>query len=254
MSKELGLAVKAAEKAGKISMRFFRNNPAVEKKQDNSPVTVADKQCERVIVETIRKGFPSHSFLGEEFGAQNPGSEFTWIIDPIDGTKNFARGLPDFGVSIALRKGSQLALGVMLLPVTGEIYTAEKGRGARLDGKRIHVSNISALEEAVVYFDVSKTFIRNEISWSNSLAIYRKAYAIGVSGGLQQMGEVACGRADAYIGPHLNAWDIAAGKIIIEEACGRLTDFAGTDSLETGNCVASNGLLHGEILRELNRK
>jgi myo-inositol-1(or 4)-monophosphatase len=234
-------------------MHYFRSDLAVEKKQDESPVTIADRECEKTIVETIKKSFPQHGFLGEEFGKQEVKSDFTWIIDPIDGTRNYARGRPNFGISIGLSKSSKIVVGVMFLPALGEIYTAAAGKGAFLNGKRIAVSKTNSLHDSMIYFDIVKSFIKEKENYLRAYSLLSKAAKVLSDSGLDMLGNVACGRADAYIGPKLSAWDIAAAKLIIEEAGGKLTDFAGNDSIYSENCVASNGLLHKEILQELNK-
>ena len=250
MSKELLAAIKAAKLAGKISMKYFRKNISFEKKPDASPVTIADKLCEKAIIKTIKSSFPEHAFLGEEGGSQGK-NDFTWIIDPIDGTRDFIRGIGDFGVSIALQKNNKIILGVMFLPVSKELFSAELGKGAFLNGKRIGVSKKASLSESWVYFQVNKPSIFDEKFSSGFISFARKVDSFRSAGGLETLCDVACGRADAYITAKASIWDIAAGKVIVEEAGGTVTNLAGKDSLTSGNCLASNGKLHEEIIREL---
>jgi histidinol phosphatase-like enzyme (inositol monophosphatase family) len=251
MSRELDVAVEAAKRAGEISMKHFRRPMGISMKPDDTPLTAADKESERAIIETIRKSFPNHSFLSEEAGEQQAGGGFTWVIDPLDGTRGYSRGLSTFGVSIALRKGNEIILGVMLMPAAGELFTAEAGKGAYLNGKRIRVSDTGSLEKVVVCFDATRRLLSSEENCLKLMKVGRKAYAFKVSDSVDCLGNLAAGRIDLYVSLHTKPWDIAAAKVVIEEAGGRLTDLNGNNSIDSGNCVASNGKIHGEILEIL---
>ncbi|MFM8354941.1 MAG: inositol monophosphatase family protein, partial [Gammaproteobacteria bacterium] len=146
------VALRAARQAGQIIMRAFDrvDQLTIEEKAHNDFVSAVDRDAERAIVDHLRKAFPSHGFLGEELGAVEGGSEFTWIIDPLDGTLNFLQGIPHFCVSIAVQKGRQLEHAVVFDPVRNEAFVASRGHGAQLNDRRIRVSNRSRIEEAVL--------------------------------------------------------------------------------------------------------
>jgi len=249
-SKELNVAIAAAKKGGKVLMKYFRKSFKVETKMDGSPVTIADKESEAVIIKTIKKTFPTHAFWGEESGKQGS-ADNVWIIDPLDGTKSFTRGFLDFGISIALQRKGEIIVGVMYLPAVGEMLVAKKGKGAFLGNKKISVSNNKLLADSFVYLDTNKK-IWNELNlWERAIKIIREAMLIRASNGLNKLMDVATGRADAYVGIGLSPWDVAAGSLIINEAGGKLTDFEGNETILLRRCVASNGKVQNELLNIL---
>jgi len=247
MSKELTVAISAAKKGGKVLLKYFRKEFAIELKKDGTPVTIADKESEAIIIKTIKKSFPTHAFWGEESGKQGTADNI-WIIDPLDGTKSFTRGFLDFGISIALQRKGEIVVGVMYLPAVGEMLIAQKGKGAFLVNKKISVSKNKLLAESFVYLDTNKK-IWNELNlWERAIKIIREAMLIRASNGLNKLMDVATGRADAYVGIGLSPWDVAAGILIINEAGGKLTDFEGKETILLSRCVASNGLLQKQLL------
>ncbi|MBI2233037.1 MAG: inositol monophosphatase [Candidatus Aenigmarchaeota archaeon] len=245
--KELKVAIQAAKEAGNIINRYFDSNLKVEKKADNSPVTIADKEAEKKIVSIIKKQFPDHNFLGEEFPYQQTDSEYKWIIDPIDGTKNFIRKVPFFATFIALEKDGKIITGVVHLPKMNILAYATKGKGCFINGKKARVSRISKLEDAFfVYGDIDEYYSKNyDKELMKMVATCARHRGFG-----QQWGCIFLAQGSVDIDLNLKAkpWDIAAQKIIIEEAGGKLTDIEGKDTIYSGDYLATNKKLHEEVI------
>jgi myo-inositol-1(or 4)-monophosphatase len=251
----LQVAVQAAQKAGVLLLRHAGSPAKVETKR--SPidlVTEIDKGAETLIRRLLKRSFPSFGFLGEEHGAHNSGAEYRWIIDPIDGTMNFVHGIPLFGVSIALAQGRHLLAGVILDPSRRELYTATRGGGAFLNGRRIHVSKTKRLSHSILSTGFSAKFRKQPepyLSWfrkfeSSCHAVRR----VGTT--VLCLAWVASGRMEGFYEQDLWPWDVAAGTLLVQEAGGRVSDFAGKPpALENGRLVASNGLIHRAILNTL---
>jgi len=253
MNKELSVAITSAKKGGKVLMKYFRKKFIVEEKNDGTPVTIADKKSEEVIIKNIKKTFPFHAFWGEESG-EHGRSEYVWIIDPLDGTKSFARGLRDFGISIALQKKGDIVLGVVYLPATNELYTAEKGKGAFKGGKRIFSSKIDTLDKSMVYLDTNRKKWEADDLWDKGSSLMKKTEIIRSENGTNKLMYVAEGIAEAYVGLGLEPWDVAAAGLIIKEAGGTLTDFSGKETILLNRCISSNGRVQKEILNILGGK
>ncbi len=255
----LEVAIRAAKEAGEIQMKYFGRPQSVTYKGEFDPVTEVDRLCDRAIQETIRNNFPDHDILTEESPFQKKGSLWRWIVDPIDGTTNFARGFPFFSVSIGLECDGEIALGVVYYPILKELFVAEKGKGAFLNGKRIAVSQTDQLKRSFlatgfpydvqenpdVYLHYFRQFIRQ------SLAIRRPGSAA------IDLCYVAAGRFDGFWELKLKPWDMAAATLMITEAGGRVTDAEARpfDLYSGGLLVASNGLIHEQMLqaiREIN--
>ena len=247
----LDAAIDAARAAGRIALGYYHGRFDVMLKADQTPVTLADQESERAIVEILGKAFPEFGFLGEEFGATGP-QERRWIIDPIDGTRNFVRRIPVWATLIGLEEAGEVTAGVVYNPVTDEMHAARRGGGAFLNGERIRVSATSALDSA--------TFLHA------GLGIVRKAgwwdgFARLIDGTLSQRGFgdylgyalVAAGKAEIYAELDLKPWDLAPCKILLEEAGGRFTDFEGRPTIYSGTALASNALLHDAALALLRR-
>ena len=247
----LDAAIDAARAAGRIALGYYHGRFDVMLKADQTPVTLADQESERAIVEILGKAFPEFGFLGEEFGAKGP-QERRWIIDPIDGTRNFVRRIPVWATLIGLEEAGEITAGVVYNPVTDEMHAARRGGGAFLNGERIRVSATSALDSA--------TFLHA------GLGIVRKAgwwdgFARLIDGTLSQRGFgdylgyalVAAGKAEIYAELDLKPWDLAPCKILLEEAGGRFTDFEGRPTIYSGTALASNALLHDAALALLRR-
>ena len=230
--------------------RFDRAD--VRLKAHHEILTRADLLSEETIIKEIRKDFPAHGILSEEQGSRQSDSPYLWIIDPIDGTTNFSMHNPLWAVSIGLAYEGAVALGVVYAPLLDELYTAEAGAGARLNGKKIRVSKIRSGK-------VLNTFCHGRDAKHVRRAI--KYYAAQKQKELdcRQLGSaslelafVAAGRIESIVIPGANAWDVAAGIVLAREAGGRVTDFRGADwTLKSVDMAASNGLVHREILKTL---
>lgn len=250
----LATAVDAALSAGRTHRRYFRQNPSVEKKGPIDLVTAADLAAEKQFRQLITARFPSHVVLGEE-GAERggavAGARCRWIIDPLDGTTNFAHGLAIFCVSIALEIDGRVELGVVYDPVAEELYTAERGSGARLNGQHVHVSDRSEIVDTLLCTGFPYT-IREERR--QQVEVF--ASFLGHAQAVRRLGSaaldlcyVAAGRFDGFWEEHLNPWDMAAGVLIVEEAGGRVTRYDDSQiDLFGGQIIASNGRVHEAML------
>ena len=246
---ELEFALTLADVADSISgPRFRARDLAVDTKPDRSPVTDADRAVERALRERIGAERHREPVFGEEEGGAATGP-VRWIVDPIDGTKNFSRGSPIWATLIALERDGEVRLGVASAPGLGRRWWAERGAGAFADGERIHVSGVRRMEDAV--FSFTRTSILSERG--AAIDLVRRAWHARTFSDCWQHLLVAEGSVDAAIDPVMNPWDVAALRVIVEEAGGRSTDFAGTRALDGGSLVSSNGLLHDEVLAALTR-
>ncbi len=242
-------AIKAAKEAGKIHLKYFGNIKKIMYKDKTNAVTNADLESEKRIIGIIKKRFPEHSILSEESGATNRKSDYRWLIDPLDGTHNYMHNIPLFGVSIALEFKKKLILGVIYLPCFDDLYVAEKGKGAFLNGKRIKVSNLKDLRKSMVFLDGG--FHRQagkRLKLINKLA--KKVHKIRVFGvAVIDFLYLAEGKIEASILFPTHPWDIAAGILLVKEAGGKVTDFNRKEADQYSNCfVASNGRVHDKIL------
>lgn len=249
LEEALEIARRAVSAAGEVALRHFRRGVAVETKPDHSPVTAADRDAEAVIVETVRAAFPEHGFLGEETGAQLPGADSRWIVDPIDGTRGFIRGGSFWGPLLALEHRGQIVAGAMAMPALGETYWAAQGLGAWRDGLRLRVSGIAAWSEATLSLGQLPGLIRE----AGVLSLVDSAWSARAFGDLAGCAMVLNGQAEAWLEAGVQTWDLAPLKILIEEAGGRFTDFAGHPTVEAGCAVATNGKVHDHVLGALRR-
>ena len=245
--KELKVALMAAKEAGKFVKESFSKNFKIYTKKDSSPVTDIDRKTEKIIVSRIKKYFPNHNFLGEEFSYKKTGSEYKWIIDPIDGTKQFIRNIPFYGTSIGLERKGRIIAGVINLPSMNMLCYAAKGKGSFVNGKRIKVSNKSKIEDSYVTFgDLTRLM---EMGYTrNFLNIVKKCNSHRGYGDLLGFLYLAQGKTDFFIDTN-KPWDVAAAKIIVEEAGGKMTDLNGKDSIYSGHTIASNGKFHDKIVQ-----
>jgi myo-inositol-1(or 4)-monophosphatase len=244
------LIIKAAYEAGKLLMDKFESGIRVEFKGKNDLVTEADRQAEALVVKLIRQRYPDHDFLAEEGDYGVSGSDHRWIIDPLDGTTNYAHGFPWFAVSIALEIKGRLELGVVYNPYVGDFYIAERGCGAFLNERRLHVSTIATLERSLLAtgfaYDHKKCKANN---YDYFTRFQKDAQACRRPGAASlDLASVAAGRFDGFWELKLKPWDLAAGILLIEEAGGLVSDFDGLPmTLETQECMASNRLIHKEM-------
>jgi histidinol-phosphatase len=225
---------------------------AHEVKSDRSPVTAVDEEVEARIREIVRHRFPEHRILGEERGAEGAlGSPFLWVIDPIDGTKPFVRGLPHFGTLVAVMYKGQVVVGVSHAPALRETAVAVRGQGAFLDGQRLAVSDIQDLAGALVIHGGVRYFLRAG-KLDRLGALSERIWGTDGFKDFWSYHLLASGRVDAVLEADTNVWDIAAASLIVEEAGGRATDFAGERvGPQTTSMIASNGLIHEELLSAL---
>ena len=250
-------AVEAARAAGLVLLEKAQKGFLVEYKAAVNLVTDADRAAENCIVSAIRRSFPSHRLLAEEGGAVAPGaSPYQWIIDPLDGTTNFAHGFPFYAVSIGLEYAGTCVLGVVLDPVRNELFTAELGTGAFLNGERIRVSETEKFDQALLVtgfaYDIRDN-PNNNLDHFTRLSLRAQGVRRTGSAALD-LCYVAAGRFDGFWEVKLSPWDMAAGFVILGEAGGLVTSFAkDTFSIYGQELVATNGRIHDEMLHLLNQ-
>lgn len=253
MEKIKSTLLEALRKAGALARGAINAPKEVQVKAEYSIVTQTDMECDRMIVETIRREFPDHAFLTEESPASGQSSS-RWIVDPIDGTTNFAHGYPVSCVSIAFEHEGKLLMGGIYDPFRDELFFAEKGKGATLNGKPIRVSGVSSLKESLI----STGFPYDTRQYVDEYLAVFKQFLLA-SQGVRRAGAaaldlcyVACGRFDAYYEKNLQAWDKAAGMLIVEEAGGKISNYADQPLTLTDRAnLASNGVLHNALLEIL---
>jgi histidinol-phosphatase len=247
---ELEFALRMASEAGKIALSHFQTSLQVETKQDNSPVTIADKQSEEALRALMEKHTPTYGVIGEEFGTQAGSADREWVIDPIDGTKAFIHGVPLFGTLLALLEKGRPVLGVVSMPALGHVMAAALGSGCTLDGRPCRVSAVNRLEDALLLDGSSTTMER--LGYGPAWTILRKRAKLHRGWG-DCYGHmlVASGRAEVMADPIVSIWDVAPFAVILPEAGGRFSAFSGNDSITEQSGISSNGTLHAEILAGL---
>ncbi len=239
MSPDLALALELANAADSISLPHFRSGLAIETKPDLSPVTEADRAVETELRRLLAAQRPDDAILGEEHGAAGVGSR-RWILDPIDGTRNYARGIPTWATLIALEEAGVVQVGVVSAPALGRRWWGERGAGAFVDGAAIAVSSIDRVEDSVLCLPLDARFI----------TIAGRAWHGRGLGDFWGHMLVAEGAVDGAVdgGSGLGEWDLAAVQIIVEEAGGRFSDSSGEARIDSGTAISSNGRLHEELL------
>ncbi|HEY8520861.1 MAG TPA: inositol monophosphatase family protein [Gammaproteobacteria bacterium] len=252
----VNIAIRAARRAGELMVRQLNQLDTIQvtEKGRNEFVSQVDRMAEAAIIEIVRDHYPDHAILAEESGEQGE-HEYQWIIDPLDGTTNYLHGFPVFAVSIAVAHRGELQHGVVYDPLRQEIFTASRGEGAQLDGRRIRVSKRPSLDKALVATGFP---YRMNLEHVDRYLGMLKAVMLETAG-VRRPGSaaldlcyVAAGRVDGFWELGLKKWDIAAGALIIREAGGRISDFNGTDKyLETGNIVAGNPKVYAALSRLL---
>ena len=247
-----------AREAGALLMHHFHQHLKIEYKGDADLVTAADRASEVLIRDRIQQHFPGHDILGEEQGLTDRGSEYRWYVDPLDGTTNFAHGYPVFCVSMALErrdgtaKEGQRIAAVIYDPTRDELFSAEQGKGAHLNGVPIHVSQAKTLKECLTAtgFPSHKRHKNPNIHFYQQITLRTHGVRRAGSAALD-LCNVACGRFDAFWEFNLNPWDTAAGVLIIEEAGGRVTRFDGSPfEVNSRETLGSNGLVHELLINE----
>jgi len=251
----LNIAIRAARNAGEIIVRSVDRieTLTIEKKAANDFVSEVDRKAEAEIIEVIHKAYPEHGILAEESGIQQ-GNDFTWIIDPLDGTTNFLHGFPQFAVSIAVKNKNRLEHAVIYDPMRDELFTASRGDGAQLNNKRIRVSSHFKINEALLgtgfpysdmkYLEPYMAMLKSLIP--NTAGIRRPGSAA------LDLAYVAAGRLDGFWELDLKSWDIAAGALLVQEAGGLVGDLTGNNNyLESGHIVCANPKLFKALLQEI---
>jgi histidinol-phosphatase len=243
-------AADVATLAGDYALGYYRTDLRVEAKEDGSPVTIADRGAEERARAWIEARFPNDGILGEEFGTVRPHAARRWIVDPIDGTKSFVRGVPLWGTLVAVAEGERVLAGAMYFPAVGELVAAAPGCGAWWNGTRCSVSSVGALREATVL----TTDDRFPGDAGRRSAFARLAAAAAVSrtwGDCYGYLLVATGRAEAMVDDRVSPWDAAALAPVITEAGGAFTDWTGASTAFGGDAIATNGALASEVRRAL---
>jgi myo-inositol-1(or 4)-monophosphatase len=253
----LALAIQAVRESGRIQKEWLHKDKRIELKGEINLVTEVDKRCEQRIIEIIKKAFPEHNILTEETPMPELPSPYRWIVDPLDGTTNYAHGYPCFCTSLALELEKEIVLGAIYDPLLDELFTAQKGKGAFLNNEQIAVSLTDRLTNALICtgfpYDLRESR-ENNLDHFNNFIMEARAVRRDGSAALD-LCYVAAGRFDGFWELKLYAWDVAAGKLIIEEAGGRVTDFHGGPADIYGQQIlASNGRIHKEMIRVLQRR
>ncbi|MGH7309331.1 MAG: inositol monophosphatase family protein [Candidatus Rokuibacteriota bacterium] len=242
----LAAAVEAARAAGEVALKYYRAGFAVTLKPDSTPVTQADREAEQVIRDILGRALPDYGFLGEELGACGP-AERRWIVDPIDGTQNFVRHIPLWATLIALEEAGDVTVGVIHNPVTGDLYAARRGAGASLNGAPLRVSSRADLGEAQLVH-AGLDILRLGGYWEGFVRLVDATARQRGFGDYYGYTLVAEGKAEVYLEADLKPWDLAACRLLVEEAGGRFTDFEGRPTIYTGTALATNGYLHESAL------
>jgi len=248
LTRLLDFAVELARGAGDITLRYFREGVKPDRKADGSFVTVADREAERFLRQSLEEAFPDDAILGEEEGDRAGTSGRRWIIDPIDGTYSFVHGVPFYGVLIGLEVEGEPALGVVNIPATGDMIYAARGAGCFWNGERTSVSRTATLEESLLLATDFGTCERYGFG-DAAAELGRRAGARRTWGDCYGHILVATGRADVMLDPVMNVWDCAALLPVLEEAGGTFTDWNGERTIRGGNAISTNGIISDEVLR-----
>lgn len=262
----IDIAIDAAKQAGALAYQYFKTqqslpafrprlqseaNRQIRYKPDNSPVTRADIEAEKLIRKIISKNFPDHGIIGEELPAINPRAKYQWVIDPIDGTKSFIRNIPFWSTLLALLKDGDPIVGIAFFPAINQFYIAQKGKGAHCNDQKMRVSKINDLKFAFLNHG-SIHYLEETGKLNGFLKIASHTQAHRGFGDAFGYSLVVCGKVDIYLDPKSKIYDLAAPALLVEEAGGKFSDFSGKFSITSGNAVATNGLLHAEVLKILN--
>lgn len=252
ISSRLDLACHAAKEAGRLIMQYYDQDVDVERKSDNSPVTIADREAEKLIRALVAESFPDDGVLGEEFGEQTGSSGFRWILDPIDGTKSFITGVPLFGTLIGVEFEGQCIIGVIEFPALDQRVYAARGQHAwwqrgEQDAIKTHVSTVDRLADGVYLTSELRTFAERD-----ALSVHEQLEAASwysrTWGDCYGYFLLATGRAAVMIDPIVSLWDTAALYPVLKEAGATVTDWKGNDSYTAGELLATNGHVHEEVL------
>jgi histidinol-phosphatase len=246
-------AIDVARHAAQRALRYFHESVAVEWKHDQSPVTIADRETEQELRTALQDRFPGDGFLGEEYGDTPGTTGFRWVLDPIDGTRSFVRHIPIWATLVGLEyRGEQIA-GVVEVPTLGQTYHALRGQGAFCNERRIRVSDVTRLDEALMFYSSISWFVKagKEKVFLDLASMTQRQRGFGDFYGFVLVAQ-GSGEVMAEHGVHI--WDVVALKPLVEEAGGRFTDWDGTPTVDRPDVIASNGRLHDEVLRILNSR
>lgn len=245
------IAIQAVKEAGEILIENFGKIKKVAIKNRGELVTNVDVESERRIIGLIKKNYPQHNILAEESNQPQQGnSDYRWIIDPLDGTLNYVRGIDTFGVSIALEYKKEVILGVIYIPLSKQLYFAQKGEGSYLNGERIKVSR-TGLKEAYIVYDSSIRLDRKKVMLNNLDKLTEQTFTLRVLGSsARSLSYLAQGKVELVIDYYDKPWDFSGGALIVEEAGGRVTDMNGERwSPWSRGYIASNGIIHEKVLK-----
>ena len=247
LKKEMDFAAEVAWRAGRLTLGYFQSGVEAELKQDESPVTIADREAEQKIRQLIRQAYPDDGILGEEFGREQGNSGREWIVDPIDGTKTFVQGVPLYGVLIGLDSAAGVLAGAAYLPALDEMVHAAIGEGCWWNGQKAQVSRVSSLSAACACYTSERSF---DACGRGDVGDRIAAAARLWRGWGDCYGHilVATGRAEVMFDPVMNAWDCAPFEVIMTEAGGTFTDWTGTPTIHGADAVSTNGEVYEEVM------
>lgn len=243
----LDFAVEAAWQAGRVTLGYFQRDLVIERKADNTPVTLADRQAEQTVRQLIAARWPEHAVIGEEYGSQGDTFGLHWIVDPIDGTKSFVCGVPLFGTLLALVDGREPLLGVAHFPALSETVYAARGLGCHWNGRPARVSSVSDLRDAVLLASNLNLFEKHQktAAWEK---LRQATYIQRTWGDAYGYALVATGRAEIMLDPVMSLWDCGPLQVILEEAGGTFTDWQGTPTIYGQEAIATNGALLDDVM------
>jgi len=239
-----------AREAGELTLRWFGAPVEADTKGDGTPVTIADREAEKLLRQRIEAQFPDHGILGEEFGSTREGADVRWILDPIDGTKSFIHGVPLYGVLIGVEVEGEPVVGIAHFPALGETVAAGAGLGARLNGNPCAASQTARLEQSTLLTTDVETLLSgpHEVGWRS---LQRSCGLSRTWGDCYGHMLIATGRADIMVDPILSPWDSAPLLTIVTEAGGRFTSVEGEETIHGGSGISTNGVLHDQVLEML---
>jgi myo-inositol-1(or 4)-monophosphatase len=249
MTSPLETAVEIAREAGALLVTYYERRVPYELKGEFDLVTEADRASEKLVVERLQSHFPRHGIIAEEGGGQAGDSEYRWYVDPLDGTTNFAHSLPIFNVTLALERAGEMLAGVVFDPIRQEMFIAERGSGAWLNNRRIRVSSVSRLDSALLCtgFPTRRRHLSVNVHFYHQLAMATHGVRRTGSAAID-LAWVACGRLDGFWEFGLKPWDMAAGRLLVAEAGGQISDMRGAPhDFQSEHLLADNGHLHGQI-------
>lgn len=241
----LDFALDAARQAGLLTLRYFRKGVAVERKADSSPLTIADKEAEQLLRRLAAEAWPEFGIIGEEYGKEKASSPYTWVFDPIDGTKSFVAGVPLYANLLAVMENDVPVVGVAHFPALDETVWAARGRGCFWNGRPARVSTVSRLEDAVLLTSGLDAFGPKRGAWNR---LVDATYVQRTWGDAYGYALVATGRAEVMVDPVMELWDAAPLQVILEEAGGRLTDWNGVATVHHREAIGTNTALFDSVM------